>query len=130
MLKVRYFIISLFFLIVCSCVKDASGVKNISIEELKTVIEKDKNIQLLDVRLASEAKKGMILNAVQVNLISNKFESNAVNVLDIEKPVYVYCRSGARSKIAAKILVDRGYDVFNVKGGYRGWLEKNKKGDK
>jgi len=109
-----------------SCVNDTEGVVNINVEDLKKVIEREKNIQLLDVRFPSETKDGMILNALNVNLISNNFQSEVVNVLDKDKPVYVYCRSGNRSKIAAGILVDKGYEVFNVKGGYKKWLKENK----
>lgn len=119
-----FFIVLFLLLTITSCVKDVTGVENITVEDLKIIIEKDKNVQILDVRLPSETEDGMILNAMNINLISNDFETEAVNILDIEKPVYVYCRSGTRSKIASKVLVDKGYIVFNVKGGYKEWLKK------
>ncbi len=126
-MKKQIIIIILILTPFISCVQDVPGVVNISTEELKKVIERDKNIQLLDVRFSSETDEGMILNAVNVNLISNDFESKVVKVLDEGKPVYVYCRSGNRSKIASKILVDKGYKVFNVKGGYQSWLKEEDK---
>ncbi|CAL2088941.1 rhodanese-like domain-containing protein [Tenacibaculum sp. 190524A05c] len=116
----------LFFLVLTSCVKSDSRVKNITVDDLKTVLKEDKNIQLLDVRTSSETKNGIIFDAVQVNMISNNFESRVIEVLDKKKPVYVYCRSGGRSKIAASVLVDNGFDVYNVKGGYKEWIKKNK----
>ncbi|CAL2059588.1 rhodanese-like domain-containing protein [Tenacibaculum sp. 190524A05c] len=116
----------LFLLVLTSCVKSDSRVKNITVDDLKTVLKEDKNIQLLDVRTSSETKNGIIFDAVQVNMISNNFESRVIEVLDKKKPVYVYCRSGGRSKIAASVLVDNGFDVYNVKGGYKEWIKKNK----
>ncbi|CAL2089238.1 Rhodanese-like domain-containing protein [Tenacibaculum sp. 190524A05c] len=116
----------LFLLVLTSCVKSDSRVKNITVDDLKTVLKEDKNIQLLDVRTSSETKNGIIFDAVQVNMISNNFESRVIEVLDKKKPVYVYCRSGGRSKIAASVLVDNGFDVYNVKGGYKEWIKNNK----
>jgi rhodanese-related sulfurtransferase len=116
----------LFLLILTSCVKSDSRVKNITVDDLKTILKEDKNIQLLDVRTSSEAKNGIIFDAIQVNMISNNFESRVIEVLDKKQPVYVYCRSGGRSKIAASVLVDNGFDVYNVKGGYKEWVKKSK----
>ncbi len=113
-------------MVLVSCVKSDSRVKNITVDDLKTILKEDKNIQLLDVRTSSETKNGIIFDAVQVNMISNNFESRVIEVLDKKKPVYVYCRSGGRSKIAASVLVDNGFDVYNVKGGYKEWIKKNK----
>ncbi|MFY7671956.1 rhodanese-like domain-containing protein [Tenacibaculum sp. MEBiC06402] len=112
--------------VITSCVKSDSRVKNITVDDLKVILQQDKNIQLLDVRTSSEAKNGIIFDAVQVNLISNNFESRVIEVLDKKQPVYVYCRSGGRSKIAASVLVKNGFDVYNVKGGYKEWIKKNK----
>ena len=36
-----------------------------------------------------------------------------------DKPVYVYCREGSFSEEVADILADRGYEVFNLKDGYK-----------
>lgn len=112
-----------------SCVKQDDRVVNITVEELKTILEEDKNVQLLDVRSSFEADGGVIFDAMQVNLISNDFEAKTVESFDKTKPVYVYCRSGGRSKIASSVLVDNGFKVFNVKGGYQEWVKKNKENE-
>jgi rhodanese-related sulfurtransferase len=39
-----------------------------------------------------------------------------------EKPVAVYCQVGQRGYIATRILLQLGYDVVNLSGGYRTWL--------
>ncbi|WP_367275150.1 rhodanese-like domain-containing protein [uncultured Maribacter sp.] len=39
-----------------------------------------------------------------------------------EKPVFVYCRSGARSQKAARKLLKMGFtQVYDLKGGYTSW---------
>ena len=35
--------------------------------------------------------------------------------------LYVICHSGVRSKMAAKKLKKKGYDVINVRGGMSAW---------
>ncbi len=111
---------------VFACVKNDERVKNITVDDLKLILKESKNIQLLDVRTPSETSKGIIFDAKQVNLVSNDFEEKAIDILDKEEPVYIYCRSGTRSKIAANVLVENGYDVYNVKGGYLEWTRKTK----
>ena len=34
------------------------------------------------------------------------------------KPVYVICQSGLRSYVATRILVGKGYEVYNFSGGF------------
>ena len=38
-----------------------------------------------------------------------------------EEKLYVICHSGVRSRLAAKKLKKKGYDVVNVSGGMRSW---------
>ena len=42
-----------------------------------------------------------------------------IGELDSKKPAYVYCRSGLRSYIACRILMQNGFDCYNLSGGYR-----------
>jgi rhodanese-related sulfurtransferase len=42
--------------------------------------------------------------------------------LNKNKPVYVYCRSGARSQRAARKLVEMGFlKIYDLEGGYMSW---------
>ena len=40
-----------------------------------------------------------------------------------DQPVYVICRSGARSARAVEWLIGQGYDAANVAGGTLAWVE-------
>jgi rhodanese-related sulfurtransferase len=88
--------------------------------EYKTEINKE-NVQLIDVRTPSEFEAGAIPNAVNVNVNEATFDEK-IQKLDKTKPVYVYCRSGARSQTAAYKMVEMGFEkVIDLKGGYLSW---------
>ncbi|TLP80315.1 rhodanese-like domain-containing protein [Maribacter sp. ACAM166] len=80
------------------------------------------NIRPIDVRTASEFNNGHIKNAINIDVFNpNNFKNYFVK-LDKEKAVYVYCRSGARSKKAARKLLKMGFThVYDLKGGYLSW---------
>ena len=92
-------------------------VDSISTAELENKLKE--NIQLIDVRTPGEFRRGHIKNAKNIPL--NKI-GNFTPIAD--KKTYVLCHSGARSKLAAKKLKKRGFDVVNVKGGMHAWRGK------
>ena len=92
-------------------------VDSISTIELEQKLKQ--NIQLIDVRTPGEFRRGHIKNAKNIAL--NEIGSYT-QVAD--KKTYVICHSGARSKLAAKKLKKRGFDVVNVKGGMHAWRGK------
>ncbi len=82
----------------------------------------DKNSQLIDVRTSAEYKSGKIKTAKLINVMASGFQDK-LNSLNKEKPVYFYCRSGARSVSAAKKAVKLGFtEVYDLKGGYNTWV--------
>ena len=91
-----------------------------------SVLNNDKNVQLIDVRTPGEWADGIIDNAIKINVTADDFEKLALEKLDKSNPVYIYCRSGGRSKIAADVLLKNGFQPYNVLGGYMAWEEKNK----
>ncbi len=77
-----------------------------------------KDMQLLDVRLPLEWDMGHIPGAKYIFLpeLTKKLDR-----LDKSKPVVVYCASGYRSSIAAGVLKQHGFTVYNVPGSYKAW---------
>lgn len=124
-MKQKLVLILIVFISLTSCKTENETFKNINITELKSALLKDKNIQLLDVRTPQECSKGTIQNAKEINVTASNFEQKAIKQLDKTKPVYIYCRSGGRSRIASRILAKNGYDVYNIDGGYMSWLDNN-----
>jgi len=71
--------------------------------------------QLLDVRTPPEFAAGSIANAVNIPL--NKLRSHLEELP--RKPLLIFCDSGTRSYIAARILKQHGFECRNLSGGYR-----------
>lgn len=78
------------------------------------------DVVILDVRTQAEFDEGHIPNAVL--LPDTEITQRAEEVLpDKEQTILVYCRSGRRSALAAKALLDLGYtDVYDF-GGILDW---------
>jgi rhodanese-related sulfurtransferase len=110
-----------FFFINCNSQQE---IKSMSTSELKVLLEKE-DIQLLDVRSQEEIEQGFIKTAKFANFFEDDFYTKATKQLDKSKPVYLYCRSGNRSSKSAKILQEKGYQVYNVLGGYNKWKQEN-----
>ena len=52
------------------------------------------------------------------------WKSRAPAELAADRPVYVICRSGNRSRTASETLIRLGYsEVYNVEGGINAWLD-------
>jgi len=92
----------------------------LNVTEFKTGIA-NKNCLLVDVRTPNECSAGTIKNAKIMNIMSGDFQTK-LSKLNIEKPLYLYCRSGMRSQKAAKAAVKLGFTkVYDLKGGYNAW---------
>lgn len=93
------------------------SIKNIDVTELQRLL--DKNIVLLDVRTAQEYARGHIKGARSYPLDRlNTYQGSK------DKPIYLICHSGARSKRGAKLLQQKGYEAISVKGGMMAWHRK------
>lgn len=80
--------------------------------------------QLIDVREPKEFDGGHILGARNIPLSQMK---NRLIEIRKDKPVYLYCQSGARSARAAMMLHKKGYEDLNMlEGGFKKWTGKIK----
>lgn len=75
--------------------------------------------QLVDVRSPQEYAQGAIPGSVNVPLQTIQM---AKDTLDKEKPVIVYCVSGARSSQAQMFLENMGFDAVHNLGSIRKYL--------
>jgi len=83
---------------------------------------KPKNTQLVDVRTANEYNGGHIKNALNIDFFNAGNFQKEFEKLNKEQPVYLYCRSGARSQKAARKLINMGFSkIYDLKGGYNSW---------
>ena len=113
-LKSIYFMffvcVFLFGMMACSS-KPKDKFTNLSSDEFERLIE-DRNVQRLDVRTVAEYSEGHIPGSININILDDNFSSAADEVLDKSLPVAVYCKSGRRSRNAARLLVKKGYTVL------------------
>ena len=85
-------------------------------EEFRSKVE-GKKVQLIDVRTPNEFKSGHIKGAKNIDFFSVNF-INVIEQLDKQKAVYLYCRSGGRSRQASKRLMSLGFqEIYDLKGG-------------
>lgn len=85
-----------------------------------------KKPQLLDVRTAKEYAEGHLKGAVNIDVTGNNF-AGEIKSLSKTEPVFVYCRSGRRSKTAVSILKEAGIKtVYDLDGGIISWEKAGK----
>lgn len=88
----------------------------------------ENDVTVLDVRTPAEHAEGYIPGTdFNIDVLDDSYTRIATGKLPKEKPVALYCRSGNRSKKAARILVDKGYEVVELGTGFRGWVAAGKK---
>lgn len=94
--------------------------EQITMEEVLDLMENEEDYVILDVRTEGEYKEGHIPGALNIpNETIGKEEIAALP--DKTKKILVYCRSGSRSKQAAKKLADLGYENIYEFGGIIDW---------
>lgn len=105
----------------------ACGNSTPNVEISETVLTEAKNdvAVLVDVRTPEEFKAGHLPHAI--NIPHDKIPTLSQFTVSMDFPIYVYCRSGNRSKEAKKELEKLGYTTVIDLGGienYKGKLEK------
>lgn len=90
-------------------------------EEYIKALEADNEACLIDVRRADEYAAGHLPGAMLLDVTDSAGFSQGMEKLDKEKNIYIYCRSGRRSRKAAQKLTEKGFNVTDMKGGYNAW---------
>lgn len=95
-------------------------VKEITVQELKTMRDENKDFQLIDVREQFEFDAAN-LNGELIPLGNIMLETEKIAT---DKPVVIHCRSGARSAAAIMQLEQtHGFtNLYNLKGGILAWI--------
>lgn len=92
----------------------------ISAEEAKALMDSETDYVIIDARTQEEYDAGHIPGAVLMPEyeVAQRAEKE---LTDKNQLILVYCRSGRRSKIAAKALTDLGYTNVREFGGIIDW---------
>lgn len=74
----------------------------------------------LDVREIEEWSKGHIEGALHWPL--HKLQKNSFPDFILQQKILVYCHSGKRSQVAARLLIEKGFQsVSELRGGFSAW---------
>ena len=90
--------------------KSGEGFGNLSADEFERLIE-DKDVQCVDVRTVAEYSEGHIPGSLNINVLDKRF---------------IYCKSGRRSRNAARLLTEKGFKVYNLDKGFEDWKKTGK----
>jgi len=86
--------------------------------EVQKKLKNGKHPLLLDVREKQEMREGYISGA---KLIPLGQLNRRMKELPKDREIVCICRSGNRSRSAAKLLIAAGYSASNMKGGMLAW---------
>ncbi|MHB8075339.1 rhodanese-like domain-containing protein [Desulfosporosinus fructosivorans] len=120
------FVVVVSFLSIVGCAQVQSESENkttyqtISTETAKERLETEKGIVLLDVRTVAENTEKRIPGSVLIPVEVIKVQAPD-KLEDKNAAIFVYCRSGNRSALAAQALADMNYTNVYDLGGINKW---------
>ena len=104
--------------------KELDSIVSINADELADLLERNPEINILDVRKKSEFLSEHIIDAENAPL---DFINESMAVIDRNKTYYVHCGGGYRSMIFNSILRARGFDnLVDIKGGFKSIKESDR----
>jgi len=103
---------------------DPNGVSEIDVEQLRDLLDRGADLQLVDVREIHEWEISN-LGAAGAKLVPLGQLFDRLDELDPQAETVVYCRSGSRSAMAVKYLQARDFVcAVNLRGGINDWAAR------
>lgn len=100
-------IIMLLTIIICGCSAKKEALKTTN--DYKVLMQ-EKEYVIIDVRTKEEYNESHIKGAINIPYDEINKDSN----IEKDKVVFVYCKSGGRSKIAYNTLKSLNYEVYDL----------------
>lgn len=113
------------FSLLFGCKSSDQPFESVSVTAFEQLIQ-DSAVVRLDVRTPEEYAEGHIARAINIDVNNAGFEKNCLSRITEGQTIALYCRSGKRSKRAAKILSKHKYRIIELKHGYMGWCNAGK----
>jgi thioredoxin 1 len=121
-MRFLFFITSLLFIFSCKSVDSQTLLSPSDFEAKMAAVSG----QLIDVRTPDEFNVDHLANATNLDIYSEKFDSE-ISKLDKQKTYYVYCQRGGRSANATEKLRKAGFkNVYELDGGVLNWSKEGK----
>ena len=120
----KYFFLLLFpFLIISQ--ENNQVYEVLSYDDFKNQISNNK-VLLFDVRTMEEYNNGHLKGSVNIDFYEEELFNKFFKKVEKSKPIYIYCRSGNRSKKSSEKLQELGFvKVYDLEGGYKNWIIKS-----
>ena len=84
--------------------------------------QNDETAVILDVRTPEEFERGIIPNAINIDIYKGQGFIYLIEELDKSKTYYVYCHAGSRSAKACQVMQQLGFEkTYNLLGGISEW---------
>lgn len=120
-----FFALAVSIFLLFGCNSQTPGVKNLDANQFEKAIS-SAGAQLVDVRTPNEFNEKHLAGAKNIDINGPDFEESMAK-LDKDKPVYIYCLSGGRSRRASDWAASNGFkDVSNLEFGINSWIDANK----
>lgn len=87
-------------------------------EDLQAPSEAARSPWVLDVRTLAEYEDGHLPGATNIPLDELRAR---LNEIPQQRPILAYCKVGQRGYMATRLLRQRGYDAYNLSGGFLSW---------
>lgn len=102
--------------------KDSVNTSVINVNDMDSLIGK---VELIDIRETYEYNGGSLKSAK--NIPMNELLNQPEKYLNKDKEYYIMCQSGGRSSRTCSNLVNQGFKVINVAGGYGSYVGTQRK---
>jgi len=100
------------------------GMYNIKEMDVETLEAGMSSIHLIDVRTEGEVARGVISGAIHIPLHLLPLRTDEIPQ---DRPVVIYCNSGARSAQACAFMNAKGFNnMHNLAGGIMAWARSGK----
>jgi rhodanese-related sulfurtransferase len=100
------------------------GMYNIKELDVDSLDANKRQIHLIDVRTEGEVSRGVIDGAIHIPLHLLPLRTTEIPQ---DRPVVIYCNSGARSAQACAFMAAKGFEnMHNLSGGIMAWARSGK----
>ena len=121
MMKTIYSSTAIALIIVFGACQYATETSDLEPKKFKEKMEQQPDAVTLDVRTPGEFHAGHLPGALNIDFEDESF-STEIGKFDPSKTYLLYCQSGRRTRGAAEIMKQNGFQkIFEMKGGFPDW---------
>lgn len=102
---------------------ETNGYVKLTPQEVKDLIEKEKDLIIIDARTEMEhTYEGKLENSILLDFLKPRIFKREIQKFDKSKKYLVYCAIGRVSEQACELMVELGFEnVYEMIGGLKAW---------